>query len=346
MLRRKLLIRIGLLIAGFVGGAVVAIWLLQDALHGFEELRHDSAFLTEAVEDVAFSSVFIEDQLALPPGDARPAHAAAARLEQALREIGAFIAAREPGPEAAAAHQRVVARLPALLGPLSGGAAAAPTDTASLHEATRALGDALRAHIDARQAAMGRYFRGLVLGLTIAALAMVNIAVVVLLHTAQVVLKPVGELVAGSRELALERFDHRVVVDQSDEFGELAHAYNHLAEQLRSNEERKAETLRQLAVTLNHELNNAMAVIELQLGLVDRQAGDNPVLARRLGDIRAGLARMAGTVASLKNIRRVVLTDYTPGQKMLDLERSVQAAPAAIAGAGENRPKPDGECPP
>ena len=35
------------------------------------------------------------------------------------------------------------------------------------------------------------------------------------------------------------------------------------------------------------------------------------------------LRRMAGTVESLKRVRRIVLTDYISGTKMLDLPRSI-----------------------
>ena len=136
---------------------------------------------------------------------------------------------------------------------------------------------------------------------------------------------PVAQLVEGSRELAAERFDHRVQVDQGDEFGELATSYNRMAEQLQASEERKAEALRQLAVTLNHDLNNAMATIEMQLSLLGRQSGGNSNLERYCREIQSTLARMSKTVASLKHIRRVVLTDYVDGQKMVDLERSVDA---------------------
>jgi two-component system sensor histidine kinase BaeS len=194
--------------------------------------------------------------------------------------------------------------------------------------------------VASEQLVTARYFRALVIALTLAALLMVNVAIVVLLRISQMVLRPVSALVEGSRELAAERFDHRVQIDQKDEFGELAHAYNSLAAQLEANEERKTETLRQLAVTLNHDLNNALATVELQLGLVDRQAGMNPVVGKHLRETRASLAHMARTVASLKNIRRVVLTDYAPGQKMLDLERSVGEEPrnGAIGGRGADVP--------
>jgi signal transduction histidine kinase len=187
----------------------------------------------------------------------------------------------------------------------------------------------VRAYVASEQGVFGRYLRWLVLGLTLSALVMVNVSVFVLLRTAHLVLKPVGELVQGSRELAAEHFDHRVRVEQQDEFGELACAYNRLAEQLGANEERKAETLRQLAVTINHDLNNAMATIEMQLSLLDRESGRDKNLARYFRDIQSTLARMSGRVASLKNIRRVVLTDYVDGQKMVDLERSMTPEPTA-----------------
>jgi signal transduction histidine kinase len=96
------------------------------------------------------------------------------------------------------------------------------------------------------------------------------------------------------------------------------------------------ETLRQLGVTLNHDLNNALAIIELQLGLMARRAGGDPTLRDHLGQIRRCLGRMTDTVASLKHIRRIVLTDYIPGQKMLDLARSIaddQPSPPPAAAA-------------
>lgn len=163
----------------------------------------------------------------------------------------------------------------------------------------------------------------LVLGLTLAAIVMVNASVIVLLHTANMILRPVDQLVVASRELALERFDHRVQIDQEDEFGELAHAYNQLAEQLKANEQRKMETLRQVAVALNHDLNNTLAAIELELRLADLQTGGDPKLAERFKRMHKSVARVAKAVRSLAEVRRIVLTEYMPGQLMLDLERSV-----------------------
>lgn len=347
MLRRKLLVRIGLLIVAFVGGAVIAIWLLQDALNDIDRTNSDASVLIGGIQTVSGAVTGIQaDRERTRHGDpARGTEASTRKLNEAMASIGAHHALQGPGA-ASAAYQRLQTVLPDFIShntdPAQMSSPEALTSSVEVQTAVQNLGASLRIHVANEQANLGRYFRALVLGLTLAALVMVNVAIVVLLRTAGVVLRPVAALVDGSRELAAEHFEHRVQVDQKDEFGELAGAYNQLAGQLQANEERKAETLRQLAVTLNHDLNNAMAVIELQLGLMDRQSGGSPQLARHLNEIRSNLAQMSRTVASLKNIRRVVLTDYVPGQKMLDLPRST-------AEIGESTPivtRPPTEAPP
>ncbi len=329
MLRRKLMVRIGVLICAFVVGAAGAVWLLQDVLGEIDRVNAVAAVLIDGVQTMGAAIAGVESARASPEGGipARDAAGEARALREAMARLGAHAVTRAPDGRAAGAFQAVRSLIPAFL---EGG-----EPGVELHGAVAELARACRAQVAADQVRVARYFRGLVLGLTLAALVMVNVAIFVLLRTAFMVLRPVGALVEGSRELARERFDHRVRVDQPDEFGELAHAYNRLAEQLQANEERKAETLRQLAVSLNHELNNAMAIIEFQLGLLDRQTGGAPAQASRLGDIRASLARMTATVSSLKHIRRVVLTDYAPGQKMIDLERSVSPPDPTVVIRGE-----------
>jgi methyl-accepting chemotaxis protein len=174
----------------------------------------------------------------------------------------------------------------------------------------------------ARVAALSR-LRFMVMGMSVAALVVVNLAVLLVLRTAEMILRPVDALVEASRELGLEHFDYRVQLDRNDEFGELARAYNSLAAQLAANEQRKMETLQQTSLMLSHEVNNILAIIAMQLALADRQAAGNTLLKQHLTQINASLSRMAETVAALGRVRRIVLTDYLPGQKMLDLPRSV-----------------------
>ena len=182
----------------------------------------------------------------------------------------------------------------------------------------------LRSHAEMDHAALISHFRWLVLGLAVVFLVVINISAIVLFRTAAMILRPVEELIDATRELAQEHFAYRVVNPPADEFGELARAFNGLAEQLQANEQRKLEMLGQVALTLNHELNNAGAIIELQLQLLSRQASGANGVEKYARQIREGLARMTKTVDALKHVRRIVLTDYASGMKMLDLERSVR----------------------
>lgn len=331
MLRRRFLARVGPLICAFVVGAIIALWSLQQVLSQLDAANAEGVRLVEGVESVG--AAVAEIQLYLrAPDDIAAGAAAAAHLRNVTRALATPPLMQEDHQTAAG-----IRALAAISDRVCDGLERGNTaDLAQVADQARAevhqVAMMVREHVFTMERSIGNRLRVLVLALSIGALVMVNVAVFVLLRTAQVVLRPVEALVAGSRELAAEHFDHRVIVDRTDEFGELANAYNHLAEQLQGSEERKAEALRQLAVTLNHALNNAMAIIELQLGLLDRQSGGNPVLARHLREIRSSLIRMSDTVASLRNIRRVVLAEYIPGQTMIDLERSVAVdySPAVV----------------
>jgi HAMP domain-containing protein len=168
-------------------------------------------------------------------------------------------------------------------------------------------------------------FKWLVLGLSVSFLVVINASALVLLRAAGMILQPMDRLVVASRELAAEHFDHRIPLDRKDEFGELAQAYNQLAAQLQANESKRLETLSMVARTLNHELNNAMGIIELQLQLMARSANQREPLEKFFQCIGESLNRMSQTVESLKHVKRIVLTDYLGGTKMLDLQKSTQS---------------------
>jgi methyl-accepting chemotaxis protein len=170
---------------------------------------------------------------------------------------------------------------------------------------------------------LAQRLRWVVLALAVCFVVLINTSVLVLLRMAGMILRPVRTLVDGTRELAQEHFDYRVNLAQADEFGLLAKAFNELAAKLQANEQRKLEMLQQTAVTLNHELNNASSIINLKLKRLGKQAVDQPEMGQGLLDIDNSLKRMTDTIQSLKNVRRIVLTDYTPGTKMLDLKRCV-----------------------
>jgi nitrate/nitrite-specific signal transduction histidine kinase len=351
MLRRKLLARIGLLVLGFVAGAVIAIVLLQDLVRDVDRINGETAGLLDAVSDLitAITTIEAERLSGAVPSDG--VHDDEVRtIDLAMEHFAAHPLTR-PGAPAAEAFASIRRLLPGYLAaPIVDPVSAVPDPNAfqvsvALRGAVRQVGDLVTSYAADQHVSLARRFRLLVLGLTLAAILMVNTSVIVLLHTVHMILRPVDQLVDASRELAQERFEHRVEIDSADEFGELAHAYNRLAEQLAANEERKMETLRQVAVALNHDLNNTIAAIELELRLIDKQTGVNPRLADRFARMHQSLGRVAHAVRQLAHVRRIVLTEYMPGQMMLDLERSatdeegpVPAEPDAPASPGVTPP--------
>jgi signal transduction histidine kinase len=347
MLRRKLLSRIGLLVLGFVGGAVVAIVLLQQVLRDVDRVNVETAGLFGAVSELITAITAIEaERLAAAPALSAAAPEEVRAIAAAMEHFAAHPLTRAPAGPAAAAFDRIEQLLPLYLErPIVDPQSAAPDAEAfqvsvALRAAVREVGAFVTSYAAEQHAAIARRFRALVLGLTLAAIVMVNTSVIVLLHTVQLILRPVDQLVAASRELAGERFEHRVQVDSRDEFAELAHAYNSLAEQLAANEERKMDTLRQVAVALNHDLNNTLAAIELELQLIDRQTTGDPRLAERFARMHQSLGRVAGVVRQLAQVRRIVLTEYMPGQMMLDLERSASAEEPAPPDPAPSDPAP------
>jgi nitrate/nitrite-specific signal transduction histidine kinase len=174
-------------------------------------------------------------------------------------------------------------------------------------------------------------FRNIVVILAVVFLLVINVSVIIVLRISSLIIKPVDQLIEATRELGHEHFDYRVRIEQNDEFQELASAYNKLAEDLQVSEGRKMEVLSQTAVMINHELNNAMAVIGLQLQRLGRDKSISPETTARLRDIEQSLQKMTKTVQALKNVRRIVLTDYVPGLKMLDLEKSTANEPEMVS---------------
>lgn len=350
MLRRKLLTRIGLLIGAFVCGAVVAIVLLQRVVQDIDRVNQDTALLTDSLNELSAAITAFEAQRLAENNaitDPTVTIEAALGVEEAMARLAAHPITQPPEGQAAEVFTRIAALIPGFTEGARQGQPGASSDAQALaasivlRSEIRTLGQIVTDYVGTERTQLGKKFRALVLGLTLAAIVMVNASAIILLHTAYMILRPVDQLVEASRELAKEHFEHRVEIDRDDEFGELAHAYNRLAAQLAANEERKMETLRQVAVALNHDLNNTLAAIELELRLVDLQTGGNPRLTERFQRMHQSLARVAKAVRSLTEVRRIVLTEYMPGQMMLDLERSVSSDDAHPPPSIPDHPPPD-----
>ncbi|HEY2345866.1 MAG TPA: ATP-binding protein [Xanthomonadaceae bacterium] len=73
--------------------------------------------------------------------------------------------------------------------------------------------------------------------------------------------KPIGQLVEGARRLEDARFDTRLAIRRSDEIGELADTFNHLAARLEDTERSR----RQWIADTSHELRTPLSVLRGQL---------------------------------------------------------------------------------
>jgi signal transduction histidine kinase len=326
----------------YIAGAVASIALLQGLLRDLsragDATRPAESAARELVDAAeALAPVFVEPA-ETPRGDLERILAASARLRVAFAGLDDAI---PPGGTARSACDRIAELLPGVAPEaawfdersIDSWRLFAPSMAVRIAEEAEEVRVAVRAASSEELLGITRRLRTIIVVFALATLFALNVTIVLLLRTGEMIVRPVEALVHASRELAMERFDHRVEVDASGEFAELARSYNQLAEQLALNEAKKMETLQQLAVTLNHELNNAIGIIELQLSSLQRRAAGDHALADRLTQIRENLRRITATVASLKDVRRIVLTDYAPGLKMLDLEKSTLGVGEGEAGA-------------
>lgn len=338
MLRRKLMVTLGALILLLLGLAVGAVLLLQDMLDDLDHVRHEAIATVDDVSELSSRVALIQIELyRLRLGTQ---HHLDMLLDEAEALQGGLERIRHRDATHDPAAQQAMTRLwetvpqfyrhVGLLATVEDSAFlqrhhdAALSSAVSMSRDLLQLSEVVRKHASGEQFQLANRFRWLVLAMAGAFMVVINASILLLMRAAQMVLKPMDKLVEASRALGEERFDHRVTLSQEDEFGELAQAYNSLARQLQANEQRRLETLGHAALTLNHELNNAMAIIELQLQLLKRSTRGDAMQEKYLNQIHQSLRRMTQTVESLKRIRRIVLTDYTEGVKMLDLDRSTQ----------------------
>jgi signal transduction histidine kinase len=83
----------------------------------------------------------------------------------------------------------------------------------------------------------------------------------------------------------------------------------------------RLDAVKQLAVTLNHEINNPLFIISMTLE--DMLAEENdPAVLRRLRASLDAVWRVSNAVKQLQELRKVVITDYAAGLSMVDLEAS------------------------
>jgi signal transduction histidine kinase len=333
MLRHKLLIQLFCMTALLVGLAVVAIWVLEDISVDYEKASDDTEALVAHCGELNKTAECVESYLYDRTGsDEISIEEKLVYMDELTTQIARFDLNTETADaEAVKDLKEVVKRLTDTAGGTESFEGATDVELSESKDwIARIHSHSLSIMLHALEANRGDQkelnsrFRMTLIVIAIGFLVTINLCVLLLLRTGLQVLRPVDLLVESCRQLIEKRFDSRVQSKLDGEFGILAETYTNLAQQLQDNEVNRMDTIKQVATAINHEMNNTLATIELELQLLKRRNQGDEHFDQRVAEIEKNLRRMAKTVATLGNIRRIVLTDYLSGTKMLDLDQSAQ----------------------
>jgi DNA-binding response OmpR family regulator len=90
-------------------------------------------------------------------------------------------------------------------------------------------------------------------------------------------------------------------------------------------EARKLETLAQIAVSVNHEINNPLCSISANAEMLKTHINNSDdAVFRKIDIILKEVDRIKQVISKLSNATRVISMEYISGVKMLDLNKSIQ----------------------
>jgi two-component system, NtrC family, sensor kinase len=120
---------------------------------------------------------------------------------------------------------------------------------------------------------------------------------------------PIFDLMKGTRALAAGRLDERVAIDSTDEFGQLGHAFNNMADRLveLQDEVRKKErqaTFGRIAIGLVHDLSHPIQNIGNSCKLIVRMFDDLEYRGAFQRTVERELSEVKRVLDDLRNIAR------------------------------------------
>jgi len=133
----------------------------------------------------------------------------------------------------------------------------------------------------------------------------ITIAILLSSWAAARVTRPVAELAGAAREVAAGNWNAHVDVDSTDEFGELADAFNRMTRELSQQRERLVQTervaaWRELARRLAHELKNPLFPLQLTVENLLRAREKSSELFEEI--FRESTATLLAEIGNLKTI--------------------------------------------
>lgn len=340
MLRQRLILIsipvIGLIILITIAG----LWFLQGMFGRIQHLN-DEAWVTVDRSNQFNANVHdcqkVMHEYLSHPGQIPSVDVLVASAREVFERIAeSSVVKGNPNPDLTKAMRIIGDRLPAFLQGVQKFPHASDVDTRRV-EAARLVADAepieaaigdlmqiVREEARSEQGQIASSFRYGLVGLSIGFILILNVVILSFIRVISTVQRPMDLLVRTAR--SVDSGDSPAGdSDPKDEFDQLADILNRMAKQVQTTEASRLEVLGQVATAMNHELNNAINIIELQLKLLSRNS-DTPQMQAHIKQIHETLQRMTRAVETLRQARRIVLTDYVGGTKMLDLQRSAEAA--------------------
>ena len=143
--------------------------------------------------------------------------------------------------------------------------------------------------------------------------------------------KPIKSINLGVRKYREGQLDYRILIQNIDEFGDLANTLNDMSTsldsliKLRAKSEQLA-TVSQMAVSLNHEINNPLATIQMSLDVLTQKVkdGKREDLEQIISLSKNQCSRIKDLVSNISNISEPVVEEYVSGTKMIKLDFRVE----------------------
>ena len=127
--------------------------------------------------------------------------------------------------------------------------------------------------------------------------------------------------------------DWRVTLPIYIAYGAIAISVGWLSEQLhwfyeRAIEGERVATVSQVAITIRHEVNNALAAIMAEAQLLQQEGGLTPDQESGLRHVLDMSRRVRDSMDRLSTVTRIQTTEYVPGVRMIDLNKLKEEGPA------------------
>jgi signal transduction histidine kinase len=86
-------------------------------------------------------------------------------------------------------------------------------------------------------------------------------------------------------------------------------------------EKQSVETIAKFAVSVNHEINNPLCSISLNIEILKKMFYDenNEILCKIFATIEKNIEKITDITAKIQNLKRISTKEYLPGIDMIDL---------------------------